>query len=530
MERHVKKYLSRFADGVLNLSSFTYLNITQFLGALNDNLFKLVIVFHLIDIFDQGNTDIIQSTASAVFVLPFLLFSAATGKLADRYSKSMIIQLAKVLELVVMGSGVIMFWFFPEAKIAPYLLLFMMAAQSAVFGPSKYGIMPEIVEEDKLSGANGLLSCFTFLAIIIGTSIAAYLTDITQRNFILTGQVCVIIAFLGMMTSLYIEATPPVGSKKKIYPMFWVEIYASLKKSCKVPFLFTAILCSSYFWFIGSYLQLNIIPYGINTLGLTDVQGGYLFVLIALGIGTGSVICGKLSGKNILLGIVPLAGVAIMFLCVFIHLLSFSLTLICLLLVIIGFAGGCFAVPLDAYIQAKSPEKIRGQMIACANFLSFVGVLISAASLLVITRLLGLSPSQGFVIMGFITLGVSFILANKIKEHMIFICGELRLLIRKHSRLPNELDRHVFIAPSLTIKEVMDFSAAIEQPLRVMSVKKESFWKRWFLVDVFEKQIALKAIKEGEAICIWKAEKSFKLDNEVAYYEVSKVNGEFIVR
>jgi acyl-[acyl-carrier-protein]-phospholipid O-acyltransferase / long-chain-fatty-acid--[acyl-carrier-protein] ligase len=504
MEKLVKKYLSRFAGKVLNLSSFTYLNLTQFLGALNDNLFKLIVVFHLIDIFDQDNTDVIQAVASAVFVLPFLLLSAATGKLADRHSKSQIIQLSKVLELVVMGSGVVMFWFFSEAKYAPFILLFMMAAQSAVFGPSKYGIVPEIVEEEKLSGANGLLSCFTFLAIIIGTSLAAYLTDITERNFILTGQVCVIIAFLGMMTSLYIEATQPVGSKKKIYPMFWMEIYASLKRSAKIPLLFMVILCSSYFWFIGSYLQLNIIPYGISSLGLTDVQGGYLFVLIALGIGSGSAICGRLSGKNILLGIVPLAGVSIMVLCLLIHLFSFNLPLICFLLVIIGFAGGCFAVPLDSYIQAKSPSRIRGQMIACANFLSFVGVLASAISLIVITRVLGLSSSEGFVIMGLITLAVSIAFANRIKGHMVFILGELHLLLKKKKRISNRefFKEEFLVVTSLPVSDIMDLSAALEIPLKVYTKHVPSFLQKCFFADHLDVEKIIKDLSEKQSVCL----------------------------
>lgn len=504
MERLVKKYFGQFAEKLLNLSSFTFLNLTQFLGALNDNLFKLIVIFHLNDIFSQKHTDVIQAVATVIFVLPFLLLSAATGSLADRYSKSRIIQLSKVLELVVMGGGVIMFWFFSEQVVAPFVLLFMMAAQSAIFGPSKYGIMPEIVEEEKLSQANGLLSGSTFLAIIFGTSMAAYFTDITQRNFILVGQACVMIAFIGMMTSLYIEPTPAAGSKKKIYPFFWKEIYASLKSSVPIPGLFTIILGSSYFWLIGSYLQLSVIPFGINTLGLTDVQGGYLFVLIALGIGTGSVACGKLSGNKILLGVVPVAGVFIMLNCCLIYLFTPNLIAVSVLIATIGFWGGFFAVPLDSYIQAKSPQNLRGQMLGAVNFLSFVGITLSAFCLVIITRVLGFSESAGFVIMGFLTLLVSLTLAYRLKQHVVFLIATFIPQKREMElSLPEQREGPVLVLKKeASLQELWGLTQALEEPVKFFSVEARPWIERLFFVDELDEKMILKYLTYGSSVCL----------------------------
>ena len=167
---------------IRKLSSFTYLNITQFLGALNDNIYKLLIVYFLIQLDGIEHSHWILASTGAVFVLPFLLFSASSGTLADRFSKRNIIVLTKVLELVTMLAAVFTFYF--ETQIGCYCVLFLLATQSAIFGPSKYGIVPELVSTDKISKANGIMTSFTFLAIILGTFLASFILDVTGRHFI----------------------------------------------------------------------------------------------------------------------------------------------------------------------------------------------------------------------------------------------------------------------------------------------------------------------------------------------------------
>ena len=353
------------------ISSFTYLNVTQFLGALNDNIYKLLTVYFMVSIQGIENSPTILATTGAIFVLPFLLFSASSGILADRFSKRNIIVLTKIFELVIMSLAVLCFA--TESVWGAYAILFLLAAQSAVFGPSKYGIIPELVTTEKISKANGIMSSFTFLAIICGTFFASFLIDITDRNFILASLFCTLVALVGMITSFCIEYTPPSGSNQRFNIFFLGEIYSSLKIAQQNPSLLAAIFGSAFFLFLGSFVQLNMIPFAVSSLNLTDVQGGYLFLLTALGIGTGSILAGKISGNTVELGLVPLAGIGVAISCFLLDYFSSDLYYVIPFVVLVGAFGGMYQIPLDSYVQVASPNKFRGQIVAATNFLSFTG-------------------------------------------------------------------------------------------------------------------------------------------------------------
>jgi acyl-[acyl-carrier-protein]-phospholipid O-acyltransferase/long-chain-fatty-acid--[acyl-carrier-protein] ligase len=146
--------------------SFYLLNATQFLGALNDNIFKLLVIYLLIYVKGPTEANTVLSLAGAIFVIPFLLFSSGAGVLADKISKRTIIVFTKVLEVAIMLYGICAISF--EWEFGTYAALFLLATQAAIFGPSKYGIIPELVEEKKVSKANGSITSFTYLAIISG--------------------------------------------------------------------------------------------------------------------------------------------------------------------------------------------------------------------------------------------------------------------------------------------------------------------------------------------------------------------------
>lgn len=387
---------------IKRFSSFTYLNVTQFLGALNDNLYKLLTVYLIIQLEGIENSPRILALTGAIFVLPFLLFSASSGMLADRFSKRNIIVLTKIFELFIMALGVAAFAY--ESKWGAYTILFLLATQSAVFGPSKYAIIPELVDSEKISKANGLMTSFTFLAIILGTFLASFFVDITGKNFVLCSLACALIALVGMFTSFCIEYTLPSGSTKRFNISFIWQIYKTLLIAAQEPSLLAAIFGSAYFLFLGAYVQLNMIPFAVEALGLTDVQGGYLFLVAALGIGSGSVLAGKISGKQVELGLVPLAGVGIAVGLQLLEAFPNSLATVIPLIAIIGVLGGIFQVPLDSYIQIASPARFRGQIIAATNFLSFFGVLLASALMLFISEVLDLRAAAGFAVLGWITL------------------------------------------------------------------------------------------------------------------------------
>lgn len=401
---------------IRRFSSFTYLNITQFLGALNDNIYKLLIVYLFIDIQGIENSHTILASTGAIFVLPFLLFSTSSGTLADRLSKRNIIVFTKIFELVIMALGVIFFAY--KSILGSYIILFMLATQSAIFGPSKYGILPEIVPNDKISKANGMMTSFTFLAIILGTFSASFLIDITGRNFIVAAIFCSVIALIGMVTSFCIEYTPPAGSVKKINPSIFKEIYSTLSIAKQQPSLIMAIFGSAFFLFLGAFVQLNMIPFAVESLHLSDVQGGYLFLLTALGIGSGSVIAGKISGKTVELGIVPIAGVGVTIVCYLLDLFSDHLLVSFPLVLILGVFGGMYQIPLDSYIQVASPNKFRGQIVATTNFMSFLGVLCASGMIWAISQVFGLKADKGFTIVGTITLGVTAVIGFQFFDYL----------------------------------------------------------------------------------------------------------------
>lgn len=390
-------FLNRF-------SSFTYLNVTQFLGALNDNIYKLLIVYFFIQLEGIEYSHQILATTGATFVIPFLLFSAISGTLADRFSKRDIIVTTKILELIIMGLALCAFAF--QSKWGSYAVLFLLATQSAIFGPSKYGIVPELVSSEKISKANGLMTSFTFLAIILGTFLASFLIQITGRNFIICAIFCTFIAIVGLATSFAIEPTPPSGSEKKFQFFFLREIYQTLKQARQEVSLLPAMCGSAFFLFVGAFTQLNIIPFAVQSLQLSDIQGGYLFFLTALGIGTGALIAGKISGRIVELGLVPIGALGISICAFMLDGFSDNLWAVIPLVTMLGVFGGIYEIPLDSYIQVASPRQSRGQMVAATNFMSFVGVLFASGLIYLNSEVLGLNSDKGFTLIGFLSVGV----------------------------------------------------------------------------------------------------------------------------
>lgn len=468
------------SEKIRKLSSFTYLNVTQFLGALNDNIFKLLIVFFFLQLDGVKDSHWILSMSGAIFVIPFLLFSASSGMLADRFSKRNIIVLTKLLELIVMAGAILSFWF--ESRWGSWLTLFLLATQSAIFGPSKYGIIPELVKTEKISQANGLMTSFTFLAIIIGTFFASFLLDITARNFLFAAFFCGSLSLIGLITSFCIEYTPPSGSHKRFNIFFITEIVQTLKKTLKIPSLFTAIMGSAFFLFIGAYGQLNMIPYAVQSLHLTDIQGGYLFLVMALGIGVGSLLSGKISGETVELGLVPLAGIGICISCYLLDFLSDHTLVVIPIIFILGCLGGLFVVPLDTFIQVSSPNEYRGQVVAATNFLSFVGVLLASLLLSLISGVFGFEADKGFTVVGTITLLVMIAMLFQYFDYTSRYVG--MILSRLHFRTTVSGEENLSPRPAIYIcthtawNDTLLLLGTQRQRLRFF-VEREQEHKQW---------------------------------------------------
>ena len=394
--------------------SFAYLNVAQFLGVLNDNLYKLLMIFLLLSTLGAGEASNILSAAGALYVIPFLLFSASAGILADRFSKQTLIRTLKGVEVFLMALAFVAFY--TKSVWGCYSLLFLIATHSALFGPPKYGILPELVDKSEMSKANGHLTAFTYLAMIIGTFLASFLTDFMGKNFVFVVLFCFVFSLAGFFASFGIKKTPSQKSTKKMNLLFIREIYYTIVECKKTPLLAPCLFGSAFFLFIGAFTQLNIIPLAIESLHLSEYAGGYLFLFTAIGIALGSFISGKFFKNKLDISTSCIAGfsIAIDFFCIW----AFSSFLVptIIFLTLLGIFGGVFVVSFDTFIQINSPLGKRGQTIAAANFLSFFGVLIASLCLYLFGHLMGLSAAVGFFFMGLITLVATGFLSFQLLE------------------------------------------------------------------------------------------------------------------
>ncbi len=383
------------------MSSFGWLNITQFLGALNDNVFKFLVIFFLVSRLKQDPNST-QALATVLFVAPFLLFSHAAGVLADRFSKRHIVVAAKFAELAVMTLGLVAL--LADNAIMLYVLLFVMCTQSAFFGPSKYGIIPDLVGEHRLSQANSFLVSLSYLAIIIGSFLPSFFVDVLFKgNYPVLAGFCVIVAVIGVFTSRQIEVTPAVGARRRFTPWFVVDIFKTLFGLRRDRYLLLAVLGSAYFLFLGAFIQQALLYYGMEALGLSVVRSGYFFPMAALGIGVGALCAGRLSGRNIELGIVPLGAIGLSLCCIALGCIPATPRALLPVVFLVGYSSGLYIVPLNAFIQQRAPRERRGEILACCNFMSFLGAAISAGVFLGMTRGLSCSPQVCFVVVGILT-------------------------------------------------------------------------------------------------------------------------------
>lgn len=420
------------------ISSFSYLNCTQFLVTLNDSIFRLIITYSLIDLLGEQESNKILAISASLFVLPFLVFAQPSGQLADRFSKRNMVLVTSWAELIFMFYGYFAIWI--QDVFSCYTALFGVALQSAVFNPVKYSIIPELEPRERIARVNGFMTLFTYLAILIGTFLASFISDLTSRNYLFVVFICIIFSILAIFTSYGIEKTPVKDPTKKINPLFIVDIYRTLKIGAKFPYLLLSIFASSYFLFTAAFTQLNLIPFGMQSLGITDVQTGYVYLAAALGLGVGSLLVGIFSGKGVELGLSIWGawGTGLSYIALFVF--QHSLFLSCLMFFSVGMHGGLYVVPLDAYVQYASPDKVRGSMVAAGTFMSFAAVLLSAGVLALFGEVFHLKAATGYFIMGWFTVIVATIILLRLPE---FLTRLIAVLIMKtffviHLREPPE--------------------------------------------------------------------------------------------
>ena len=384
--------------------SFWGMTATQFLGAFNDNLFKQLILLWCLSLPGRENADY-QGIAGALFALPFVLFSGVAGYLADRNSKRGIVVLCKVGEIVIMALGMLAFALGHVPVV--FVVLFLMGTQSAFFGPSKYGILPEMVRGRDLPAANGIIQMTTFLAIIFGTASAGFLKDAFPASLWIVCGWCVIIAIAGTVTSLWVRRTPiahPGLPFRSSFLAIGRPTWLLLRRDRS---LFGVLMIVALFWFLGGLVQPTVNAMGKEQLDLADRQTSLLVACLGVGLAIGCALAGRISAgkvkfRLVRVGAVGMAGCFLLLglmkhLSLPSHLASW---LTGTSLVTLGIFAGLFAVPLQVFLQARPPEDQKGRIIGAMNLLNFIGIFLASAFYHVgqqlVIKPLGLPPGQLF--------------------------------------------------------------------------------------------------------------------------------------
>ena len=389
---------------------------TQFLGAFNDNFLKMVVSFVALNL-AAGSADGYVELIAFLFILPSALFSGYAGHLADVYSKRAILVAVKVFEIVVM---VLALGAFSAGHIQPMLAaVFLMGLHAAFFSPAKYGILPEMLPEKELSRGNGLLEMSTFMAIILGTSLGGAIFKLWKDQLPLIGLLMSAIAIAGYYTSLGIPRVPASGAAKLFRLNPFSEIFDGLRRLRADRPLWLTVLGISYFWFLGALVNINILSFGKELLGLDEFHIGLLATFLAVGIGAGSLAAGRLSGDHIELGLVPLGSI-LMGLCLALVAWSApSYRHTAVAFVLLGFAGGLFAVPLNAFLQQRSGKEEKGQLIATNNFLNTIGIALAAGVHWLMQAPLQLAPDTIILITGLCTIAGTFVVLYLLPDYVV---------------------------------------------------------------------------------------------------------------
>jgi acyl-[acyl-carrier-protein]-phospholipid O-acyltransferase / long-chain-fatty-acid--[acyl-carrier-protein] ligase len=375
---------------------------TQFLAAFNDNVYKMIVSVGAVELAaNQLLGSRYLAIAGAVFVLPFLLFAGYAGQLADRFSKTRVLQITKAFEIVIMCVGMLALYLRSIEMLL--VVLFLLAMQANFFSPAKYGILPEMLSEAQLTRANGLLELSTFAAIVLGTSAGSFLFARWKGEPLILGGMLLAIAIVGSFTSLFIHKVPASGSR---LPMQWNpfgEVWTGVKRIYHDRPLWLTVAGISYFWFLGALFQMAVILIGTESLHLSDTRTGLLVTALAVGIGLGSIAAGWLSGDTVEIGLVPYgaAGLGICSIALgFTH--SFASSVVWLAGA--GFAGGLFIVPLNAFLQEHAEREEKGRLLATNNFLNMIGVVMASGALYLFHDLLHWTPAHILADLGTLTL------------------------------------------------------------------------------------------------------------------------------
>ncbi|MGH9523502.1 MAG: acyl-[ACP]--phospholipid O-acyltransferase, partial [Terriglobales bacterium] len=376
------------------------------------------------------------------------------------------------------------------------LAVFLMASQSALFGPSKYGLLPELLPEKRLSWGNGVLELGTFLGILAGIIGGPLLAQYFRGRQQYSGTLLFALSIIGLITALGVTRVPAAAPAKKFRVNFLGDLWRQIGLARRDRVLWLAILANTYFFFLAALLKMNIVFYGTDVLTLDEIHIGYMAAAIAVGIGIGSLAAGYLSGGRIEYGLVPMGAIGLTAFGFALGTHTLTLNQVLVRLALLGFFGGFFIVPVNALIQHRPDESDKGGIIAAANLLSFVGVFFAAAAYYLLKTVLALDPRQIFVAAAGVTvvstIYVLYLLPDAFLRLLLWLLTHTvyRIKVVGRDNIP-EKGGALFVANHMSFVDALLLIASTDRPIRFVMFK-----------DIYEHPLVKPGAKIMQAIPI----------------------------
>jgi 1-acyl-sn-glycerol-3-phosphate acyltransferase len=460
---------------------------TQFLGAGNDNLFKFaftVLVTYQVEV-SWLPPSLAGLAIGALFILPFLLFSATSGQLADKLDKTVLIRFVKWLEIAVMalaGFG------FVTANVLVLLgCVFLMGVHSTLFGPVKFAYLPQHLSERELTGGNGMVEMGTFVAILLGQVAGGLLVAIPRAGASYVAAACLALAVLGRATAQAVPASPSTDPSLRINWNPVSETWRNLMLAHGNLVVFRSLLGISWMWFFGAVFLAEFPSFAKEVLHGDEHVASLLLVVFSVGIGIGSLLCEVLSRRHVEIGLVPLGAIGMSVFSIDLYLASRGLapaagyTLSAFTaqpahwrvmadLALLSLFAGLYSVPMYALIQMRSQPSHRARIIAANNILN---ALFMIASAVIVAALLkaGLKVPQVFLVVGLLNAIVAFYIFMLVPEYLLrfvaFVTARLvyRFKVRGDENIPAE-GAAILVCNHVSFVDAVLLMAASPRPIR----------------------------------------------------------------
>ncbi len=403
-------------DPRAGLLGFWALIATQFQVAFSDNALKWLVSFLVLEssITREQRDFLFVLVVPLVFAVPFLVFSIPGGYFADRFSKRGVTIATKLLELLTMGAATYALW---QNRLGMgAVALFFVCLQGSIFGPSKYGLLPELLPTSKLSWGNGVIELTTLLAAIGGTLAGGFLAHNFRGRQEWSGFLLMGLSLVGLLTSLGITRVRAADPQRTFSWNWAKELIEEIARMRKDAVLWVAVIANTFFWFLGAVLLLTIVLYATDILQVDEAHSSYLLAGLSLGIGLGSFLAGYASGRKIEMGMIlpGLAGIVLMTGALSTPGLTYPMVMG--LLAALGVCAGFFVVPVNALIQNRPRPEVKGRVIGASNLISFGGIALQPLVQYAMLRLGHPDPGKVFLISAGACIAMVFVLARMLPE------------------------------------------------------------------------------------------------------------------